>query len=194
MIELKNPDIRYLYDIKEVLYDKEWLKKSENFEIYYMYRGLKTSDSLRYDITVIPANMLGKEFVKTKGHYHPSKYGEIYTVLSGQAIYLLQKINDKGELEDLYAVETKEKESVIIPSGYGHITINPGKKELKMSNWVCKDFKSEYEEIENKKGGAYYYTENGWIENKNYEKLPKLKFKKPTKSIPSDLSFLKGNN
>ncbi len=191
-MELKNPDIRCLYDIKNVLYDQAWLEKSENFEIYYMYRGLKTKGNLRYDITVIPAKNLGKEFVKTKGHYHPSEYGEIYTVLSGQSIYLIQKINDKDELEDLYAVKTNEKESVIVPPGYGHITINPGKKELKMSNWVCKDFKSEYEKIEEKKGGAYYYTKNGWIKNKNYKKLPKLKFKKPLKSIPSDLSFLKG--
>ena len=38
---LKNPNIRFLYDIKKVVYDKKWLKTAPNLELYYMYRGLK---------------------------------------------------------------------------------------------------------------------------------------------------------
>ena len=66
----KTPDIRYLNDIKEVLFDQEWAKTAPNYELYYMYRGLQEKDNLRYDITVIPPRMLGEEFTKTKGHYH----------------------------------------------------------------------------------------------------------------------------
>jgi len=74
----KKPNIRYLYDIKEVLYDKDWLKKAPNLELYYMYRGIKEKSGLRYDITIIPGQMLGKEFTKTKGHQHIGKFGEVY--------------------------------------------------------------------------------------------------------------------
>jgi len=52
-MNLKNiqPDIRYLKDMKEVVYDKEWLKKApRDLELYYMYRGIKKKDGLRYDI------------------------------------------------------------------------------------------------------------------------------------------------
>ncbi len=186
------PDIRYLYDLKSVVYDKEWLEKSENFELYYMYRGLKQKDDLRYDITVIPPKLLGKEFVKTKGHYHPQQFGELYIVLSGKAFYLMQKIDSKGLIQDVYAVEAKEKEYVVIPPQYGHITINHGQKTLKMANWVHQGFQSTYSLIEKNKGGAYYYLKNhGWIKNNNYKKIPPLRFEKALKSMPKNLSFLK---
>ncbi len=189
--KLENPDIRYLYDMKNVLYDQKWLKKAKNFEVYYMYRGIKRKNDLRYDITVIPPNMLGKEFTKTKGHYHPQKYKELYIVLSGEGLYLMQKENKKNEIEDVFAVKVKEKECIIIPPYFGHITINCGKKDLKMANWVYDNFESKYKPIEEKRGGAYYRTKQGWIKNKNYKKIPKLRFEKSLKSIPKNLSFLK---
>lgn len=37
----KKPEIRFLYDIKKVIYDKEWLRKQGNLELYYIYRGVK---------------------------------------------------------------------------------------------------------------------------------------------------------
>ncbi len=190
-MKLENPDVRHLHDLKDVLYDQEWFKKSDDFEAYYMYRGIKRKNDLRYDVTIIPFVMFGSEFPKTKGHYHPEKYGELYIVLSGKAFFLLQKRNEKKELENVYAVKAKEKECVIIPPNYGHVTINYGKKNLKLANWVYENFESKYKPIEEKKGGAYYYTENGWIKNKNYKKIPKLRFKEPLKSVPKDLSFLK---
>ena len=199
------PDIRKLKDIEKVVYDKKWLKKAFNFELYYMYRGIEKKDNLRYDITVVPALMLGKEFVKTKGHDHLNQYGEIYIVLEGKAIYLLQKKKNKQlkedkpssrpfanaqEIEDVYAVKAKKGDVVIIPPFYGHVTINPSKKELKMSNWISEKCQSDYLPFEEMEGACYFYTKNGWIKNKNYKKVPKLKFKKPIKKIPKDLSFL----
>lgn len=35
------PEIRYLNDMKMVLYDQKWAKKAPDFEVYYMYRGVK---------------------------------------------------------------------------------------------------------------------------------------------------------
>ncbi len=185
------PDIRYLNDMRDVIYDKEWLKTAPNLELYYMYRGLKRKNGLRYDITIIPPRMLGKEFVKTKGHKHIGSYGEVYIVLEGKAIFFMQK-GEKGAIEDVYAIEAKKGEVAVIPSYYAHITINPSQKELKMANWMAEEAKSDYKPIQKIKGGCYYYTRGGWIKNKNYKKIPKLHFKKPLKSIPKDLDFLKG--
>lgn len=187
----KTPDIRYLYDMKKILYDKEWAKTAKNLGVYYMYRGLKEKSGLRYDITVMPAKMLGKELPKTKGHEHMGNYGEVYIVLKGKAIYLMQK--RKNEIvEDVYAVMAKKGDVVVIPAGYGHLTINPSKKFLKMANWMAKEAKSNYKPFEKMRGACYYYTKSGWIKNKNYKKVPKLKFKKPLKSLPKNLDFLYG--
>lgn len=185
----KQPDIRRLYDLRSVLYDKSFTEKAENFDAYYMYRGIDKKDDLRYDITVIPFRMFGEEYPKTKGHYHPENYGEMYIVLEGKAIYLLQN----KEVSDVYKVEAEKGDVVIIPPHYGHITINPGKETLYMANWVSGDFSSEYGPILEKGGGAYFYTENGWIRNENYKNLPLLRSEEPQKEEPKDLKFLKNH-
>lgn len=189
-IKDKTPDIRFLNDMKEVVYDKEWLKTAPNLELYYMYRGLEEKHGLRYDITVIPARMLGKEFVKTKGHEHIGKYQEVYIVLEGKAIYLMQK-RDNNKVEDVYAVKAKKGDVVVIPSHYGHVTINPSDKELKMANWISKECKSNYEPFLEKQGACYYYIKQGWVKNNRYDKVPELRFEQPLKELPNNLDFLK---
>jgi len=185
----KKPDIRYLNDMREVLYDQEWAKTVSNLELYYMYRGLEKKDGLRYDITIIPSLMLGQEFNKTKGHEHIGKFGEIYIVLRGQAIYLMQ--NGKDIIEDVYAVKASKDDVIIIPPFYGHVTINAGESELKMANWMADNVKSDYSLFEKKQGACYYYTKEGWVKNKNYKSVPKLRFENPLKSLPKNLDFLK---
>lgn len=193
-VNLKNltPDIRKLSDMKNVLYDQEWLKTAGNPELYYMYRGIEEKKGIRYDITIIPPAMLGSEFVKTKGHYHIETYQEVYTVVEGEAIYLMQKKNNKEEIEDAYAVKAQKGDTVIVPSFYGHITINPSEtQELKMANWVSPQCQSDYSLYEKLRGACYYYLKTGWIKNENYKSVPELRFEEPLKSIPQDLSFLK---
>ena len=175
--------------MRKVLYDQKWAKTAPDFELYYMERGVKKKNGLRYDITVIPPKMLGREFVKTEGHEHFGNYGELYIVLKGQALYLIQKYRN-NHIEDVFAVKAKKGESVIIPPGYGHITINPSKEELKEANWLNEKCKNIYDLFEKKQGACYYYTKKGWFKNKNYKRVPKLRFEKPLKSTP-DLNFLK---
>ncbi len=184
------PDIRFLYDMKDVIFDKEWLESAPNLELYYMYRGVEKKNGLRYDITIIPSLMLGKEYNKTKGHEHIGNFGEAYIVLEGEAIYLMQKRREK-EITDAYAVKAKKGDVIIIPPGYGHFTINPGDKNLKMANWMADQVKSDYSAIEKLAGACYFYTTDGWLKNKNYGKIPELRFGKPLKSLPKNLDFLK---
>jgi len=206
-IKNRKPDIRHLYDMKEVIYDKEWLKTASNTELYYMYRSVKKKNGLVYDITVIPPRMLGQEFIKTKGHEHyQGTFQELYIVLKGQAIFLAQKqkrgkveedksssppFADAREIEDVFAVQAKKGEVVIIPEHYGHVTINPSQEILEMANWVDEKCKGVYDLFEKMQGACYYYTQSGWLKNKNYKQVPELRFEKPLKSIPSNLNFLK---
>lgn len=170
------PDVRRLFDMREVIYDKKWLEAAEDFDLYYMYRDLYLSrgdrdkiieQGLRYDITVIPPHMLGSEYIKTAGHYHPVAgggsvtYPELYEVLEGEAIYLLQR----QDLKDVVAVYAQAQDKVLVPPGYGHITINRSNKTLKMANLVARGFDSLYQPFKDKEGGAYFFTKEGWIGN-----------------------------
>lgn len=198
----REPDIRMLDDMEGVVWDREWLRNARNMPLYYMYRDLylprhrntiKNRD-IRYDITVIPPNTLGKEYVKTKGHYHPEvkdgvSYPEIYEVIDGEAHYLMQK-KGPGGIEDVILVEAEAGDKVIIPPNYGHITINPADRQLKMANWVSSRFESIYEDMVEKRGGAYYETADGSLhENPRYDSVPDLRKKEPVE-VP-DLDIMK---
>ncbi|MDO8486668.1 MAG: glucose-6-phosphate isomerase family protein [Candidatus Staskawiczbacteria bacterium] len=193
-VDLKKltPDIRELNDMNKVVYDKEWFKTAQNFELYYMYRKIRVENGLRYDITIIPPHMFGEEFVKTKGHIHAGFYGEIYIVLEGEGIYFAQK-GDENIIEDVFAVHAKKGDAIIIPAGYGHVTINPSSQELKTANWVAENEKGNFTLFEKNQGACYYYTNQGWIKNEHYKNVPPLRFEEPLKVIPEDLEFLKAS-
>ena len=157
------------------------VKSAKNFPVYYMYRGVKKKGNLRYDITVILPKMLGQEFAKTKGNCNSKNYQELYTVLKGKAIFLMQKFQGKT-VKDIIAVKAKKEKAIIVPPKYYVISINPSKNILKLGNWVSEKNKNIYEAVEKRQGAAYYLTKSGWIKNKNYKKIPKLQFKKPLKS------------
>jgi glucose-6-phosphate isomerase len=184
------PQIRYLNEMKSVLYDQKWAKIVPNLEVYYVWRGVKQKNGLRCDITVIPPKMLGKEFVRTKGNRNSKNFQELYTVLKGKAIFLMQKAKGKI-IENIVAIEVKKGECVIFPPKYAAVIINPLKKELKIANWVSTKNKNIYKELEKMKGAGYFYTKSGWIKNKNYAKIPTLRIEKPLKSKPKNLDFLK---
>ncbi len=187
------PTVRMLFDMKDVIYDREWLSSASNCELYYMYRDLSLSKNdsllvkeygLRYDITVIPPRMLGSEFVKTAGHYHPivpgtgTTYPEIYEVLSGEAHYIMQK-PENDMIKDVILIKAAQGDKVIIPPGYGHLTINASNKVLKMANWVARDFESIYLPVKEKGGGAYFILQDGIVKNKNYAVVPGIRVCEP---------------
>ena len=185
------PDVRRREDMSGVLYDSD---STELDELYYMFRGLAMPGDeaeirrkmIRYDITVVCPGTLGREYVKTAGHYHPEKpgtgltYPEVYEVLHGRAHYLLQSPHPEhpDQLADVILIAAKPGDKVLIPPGFGHITINPGDDYLIMSNWVADQFSSVYEPIRSMGGGAYFElrTEEGpeFIANKRYRSLPPL--------------------
>ncbi|RJS71019.1 MAG: glucose-6-phosphate isomerase [Candidatus Syntrophoarchaeum sp. WYZ-LMO15] len=195
--QLIRPDVRRLSDMRELLFDRSFAESAEDMDLYYMYRDLYLSRKdqekireagLRYDITIIPPLMLGKEYVKTAGHYHPPAdgggitYPEVYEVLEGEAHYLLQR-PEGDKIVDVVLITAEEGEKVLIPPGYGHITINPSNKRLKMANWVARGFSSIYDPIRKRRGGAYYETVDGFVKNDAYGEIPPLRFLRP-KDLP----------
>jgi glucose-6-phosphate isomerase len=169
--------------------------------IYYMYRDVALSDDdrrwmesrrVRYDITRIPPGLFCNEFVKTKGHYHPGSpsgvpYPEVYEVMAGRAHYLLQR----PDLSDAALIDAGAGTVVLIPAGYGHVTINPGEEELVMANLVSRSFASDYRPYEEMRGAAYYeLADRGFVPNPAYPSVPQLRRVPPPDLLP--LGILEG--
>lgn len=191
-------DVRKLHDMEDVVFDREWFERIDerNADMYYMFRDLAKSDAdletikshhLRYDITRIPPGMLGSEYIKTVGHYHPQvpgtdvSYPEIYQVLEGSATYLLQKV-EPGEEDivlDAAVIKAEKGDLVLVPPGYGHVTINASEKILEMANWVCRDFSSVYEPIKRLSGAAYFLLKDGFAKNPLYKDIPSIRYTAP---------------
>ena len=57
---------------------------------------------------------------------------------------------DNDSIKDVILVKAQQGDKVIIPPGYGHLTINASNKVLKMANWVARDFESIYSPIKEK--------------------------------------------
>lgn len=213
-LQAVKPAIRYKSDMQEVLLEADAKGPAE---LYYMYRDvcrnqdrdLLAQHGLRYDVTVIKPGRLGREYIKTAGHYHPLKpqtestYPEVYEVLAGKAHYLLQTEPDEDGVEAII-VEAVAGDKVLIPPGYGHITINPGAEFLIMSNWVASDFSSVYGPIKDLAGGAFYEVaidgaDEQFVVNPHYQPTPRLQIQpvvdKPefglVRGLPMYLEFIK---
>ena len=189
--DMKESFTRRLKQMKRVVYDKEFAKENPDLKLYEVYRNVKHDKDLRYDITIIQPRMLGDEFVRTKGNRNKNGFQELYTVIEGKALFLLQKFNDK-RVEDVFAVKARAKESVIIPPEYWVVIINPSKEEtLETENWVSNKTENEYKELEKMKGPCYFYTSRGWVKNEEYEKVPEIKDEASLKDEPESLDFLR---
>lgn len=192
------PNVRKFSKLKVVLKHPEKLGEKEDKAAYFMYRDLPPLRGkwARFDITIIPPWRIGDELAKTKGHYHlpPSpgrpSYPEVYQVLMGRAIYLLQRHgSDFSVIVDFIEVEAHQGDVVVIPPEYGHVTVNPGDETLIMSNIIYREVKSYYGPYEKMRGAAYYYTTAGFERNALYSQVPEIRHEKPswrTRSIAED--------
>ena len=180
---LPEPDIRRAEDLLPVLYNEHCRARGP---AYYMYRDLARTGKdrewlcthhLRYDVTVIPPGVICGENVKTKGHYHPKNpsgtpYPEVYEVLEGKAEYLLQSTNPL----DAVSVSAEKGAIMLIPPGYGHVTINSADSTLVMANIVSTEFSSLYREFEELRGAIYYRMQDGrYLANPRYSEIPPLR-------------------
>lgn len=168
---LHSAKVRTVKDMQEVLIDRSTAKNPEQ-TAYLMYRNVYGAQDLRYDITIIPQIMYGNEYAKTFGHYHTMaekglSYPEIYQVIKGNAAFILQKINHDQSVAAT-VIKATPGQIVLIPSNYGHASINISEDDLILANLVSSKFESEYGQYKKSQGAVVYYTTDGVIRNTNY--------------------------
>ena len=179
---------RKIKELKPYLCKASSIKKSlENKNAYLVYRGvyfkkdkkLFKLNELRYDITLIYPFVFGEEFNKTLGHWH--KTSEIYEVLSGQALFLIQ--GPKNLAKKVYLKTLKPKSKIIIPAFYNHLIINPAKKPLIIADLFSNKVKSDYFFLREKCGAGYYILKSGAVKNPHYKTVGKIQNKLPKTKI-----------
>ena len=159
---------------------------------YFMIRGGKN----KTNITVMEPGKIGKEYIKTYGHYHVGKLEETYTILKGNGFLIMQKREDDKNgkpidtnIKNFKAIKIKAGNKIFIPGGWGHLLVNTGNTWLVSSDDSPVNFKSknpvsmpghaDYKPFKKLHGAGYYVIEkNGksdFQRNPNYFSLPKIK-------------------
>lgn len=172
-------------------------------EAYWMYRAVSLpadrerfqAAGVRYDITVIRPGTIGREYVKTAGHFHPVcpgsglAYPEVYEVLHGTAHFLLQLTGDREDtVSEALLIEVPAGERLVIPPGYGHVAINASPGWLVTANLVADGFDNRYDPYVRAGGAVFYLVRSpGGLA---YEPNPRLKAPAaPRRQDPRDLDL-----
>ena len=176
-------------------------------QLYKFYNGVSTKKekdriagaSLRYDMIVVyPGNVAG-EYKKTSGHFHKTgansetAFPEIYEVLHGTALFLLQKVNPSSQVGYAAAVRTNEGEKILIPPGYEHATVNIGSTPLVFSDLICTECENEYGGVQAHNGMCYYVMDNNgtpeFVKNPTYKDTPEMHVLRPIEQPALKLLF-----
>jgi len=163
------PSLRPWEELRPVLKDPGGCPEGTAYLMYRdicwpEHRELLQEHRLRYDLTVIPAGRAGREPVRTHGHYHARApggdltYPELYQVVCGDAWFLLQRPGPAGARE-VVVLRGRAGQYVLVPPGYGHVTVNVGRTTLVIANWVERHFPSSFSEMRARGGAAYHVLE-----------------------------------
>ena len=183
---------RRLADLKPVLFEPDGV--APDIEVYWTYplldagpaTGALAERDLTYSCVVLPPLKIGREFVKTQGHYHPPmpgsdiEYPEVYTHLWGEPDLLLQrrKNGEPNRLDDCVLVQLRAGNSITIPPGYAHILINRSQQAAAIAGLYSRAFAPIYEPLNRVAGAAFYLIDDSAtpvIVNPNYADYPPLR-------------------
>lgn len=188
----------------------ELLQSSEvspDIPLYDFFVGVSTDEDketfnkskLRYDVIMVYPGKVNDEYKKTSGHMHKKNsgfkniYPEIYEVLYGTAMFLLQKVSDDGCVECAAAVETKAGQKILIPPGYEHATVNIGTTPLVFSDLISIDCENEYGGVKEHGGMCYFVVEEdgkpAFRKNPKYKEVPEMQVIKPIEQQKLSLVF-----
>jgi glucose-6-phosphate isomerase len=187
------------------LHEAEYYYTAYRDIVFERDRNSYAKYDFRYDITLIGPGAINGEKKKTSGHYHgyiagkPYTYPEVYEVLYGTAVYILQRAlnfddeNAEPAIDDILEVTVHEGQAIIIPPFYGHCSINAGEGPLMFSNIAVAECPLFYAPIKEKHGLAYYLTKDGeelkYVKNPQYKDISPLRHMKPRENEALGIKF-----
>ncbi|HDO23838.1 MAG TPA: hypothetical protein ENG99_01325 [bacterium] len=167
--------------------------KLENKNGYDVCRAVDWRGSLRYDFTLLYAKDSAGELPRTFGHYHTKGFAELFGVIKGETMALMQKHGrEPNAIEEVYLIEAATGENLVILPNFGFTNINPdASQDLLLSNWIDNNVENQYGFIKKYDGFCYRAIRDSggniiFEKNKEYKKIPKLVKIKP-RVIPKEL-------
>jgi glucose-6-phosphate isomerase len=165
------PVSRTARDLGDVLREPEAIDPDR--EVYRAYYPVAVPTDVRhelvtlgltYSFVMMPPLRVGREFVKTAGHYHPLipdsplAYPEVYTQLFGRLTLLLQRRDpaDPERIDDCVVVDMVPGMVITLPPGYAHVLINTTDEPALMAGLYADVFQPDYGPIRRRRGMAYY--------------------------------------
>lgn len=157
-------------ELKEVLMDPQAPGVNEP---YFVVRGAGGN------VTILTPGKNGNEFNKTYGHFHNFQGVEVYHVVYGQGVLLMQRNDEQSEAKEVRVTSLRGGMVVEVPSGYGHCLVNIGKTYLITVDNSPNDPKADnYKPVKEKHGFAYYIVDKkgevGFEPNPNYKLHPQI--------------------
>jgi len=161
-----------------LLADSSYKKEGEPYYDFYKALGRKEErqrfleKGLRYDAIVIMEGSANGEFKKTAGHFHCQSpgagmsYPELYQVIKGTALFVLQKVDDyekedgKMVVQDAILAEVKAGQAIVIPPDYGHNTVNIGNEPMVFVDLVADCCSNAYDGVKRSGGMCCYIMKN----------------------------------
>lgn len=158
-------------ELKEVLMDPKAEGVKEPYSVILGEAG--------QNITVVTPGKNGNEFNKTIGSFHTYPGIEIYHIVYGQGVLVMQRNDEEGEAKEFRVVGLRPGLMVEVPAGYGHTLINVGKTYLVAIDSSPATVQSQNAEPVKKKHGLAYYVvdkkgEVGFEANPNYKMHPQV--------------------
>ncbi len=196
--------------LKGLLYNENGIDENEHCYDFYRDvaferdRELYRKYDFRYDITTIMPGTVGGEYKKTSGHYHgyiegqTYTYPEVYEVISGSILYILQKCKnfDKEEqpqIEWVKAVRVNAGEAIIIPPFCAHCSINTLDEPSMFSNIAVVSCPMCYAPVKQRHGLSYFAVEDAgkikYVQNPNYADLPPIAEVRPAQCAELGITF-----
>lgn len=168
---------------------------SLKYRLYGGAREIKDTDilrknKLRFDLILLRSGRPGFQMPRTPGSCPQGGFPKLYEAVYGEAWFLLQKESkeDCRVIEDVILVKVRPAQKIIIPPGYGHILINPGKDDLVAAGFSSKALTRESQAGETAgyaraKGGAYFIFKDNLGEffqpNPYYQGVPYMRMAGP---------------
>lgn len=154
----------HIYDDIMMRADQEWVKQS----------------GLQFSLTVLSPGVLHREWMKTAGHFHKPKLRmrhlpEIVEVVRGSGVMILQLMRTPDRIGEISAVSMQRGDWMVVPPGYGHVSINTSSQPLILAHVRNREITLEYEEMARHRGAGYWLGPQGERINVNYREVPILK-------------------
>lgn len=172
---------RALKEQNDVLYQPGSLGPDN---VYWVFTDITPPSTKKawQNMTIITPGLYGNEFPKTYGHYHNVNINEIYHVIEGKGILLLQK--GYPQVTELVLITLGPGDEVTITPEWGHSLSNVGETPLvTYDNWTSGHTQADYDPIKKAGGMACFLLKGKDKEdqaeiqiNSRYGQVPVPKF------------------